>query len=142
LQLNALAELATHVSAAGSYARNFLIHHGAMVYHEPYIFPDENLKSGKVIRRKQLTNESNFQFKLYPNPASNYVIVEYELEQALGSPLITITDELGQLIRSISPSGVSGFQVISLSDIAPGVYLVRFSSGNKILKESKLVVIL
>ncbi len=140
LQLIALTELATHVSTAGSSARNLLINQGAMVYNEPYIFPDDNLKSGKVIRRKQAIEKSDVVLKVFPNPAVDYIIAEYQLDKHINKPLLNIIDVLGRNLQSVTLSCNKGYEVIPLNNIPPGIYTITLCTNGTKIKEAKIII--
>ncbi len=141
LQVIALMELASHISAAGSYARNLLISQNILVYSEPYIFPDENLKSGKVIKRKQVTNRNDADFKVYPNPAKDYVIIVYTGEKSNKFSSMEIMDAMGRIILKRKFEEASGFQIIPLSGLAPGAYTIRIFKDSGTNSESKLIIL-
>lgn len=140
LQLIALTELATHVSTAGSSARNLLINQGAMVYNEPYIFPDDNLKSGKVIRRKQAIEKSDVVLKVFPNPATDYIIAEYQLDEQINKPLLNVIDVLGRNRQSVTLSCNKGYEVIPLINMPPGIYTITLCTNGTIIKEAKVII--
>lgn len=140
LQVIALMELASHISAAGSYARNLLISQSAMVYNEPYIFPDENLKSGKVIRKKQIIGKSDVVLKVYPNPAVDYIIAEYQLDECINKPLLNIIDVLGRNLQSFTLSCNKGYEVIPLINLPPGIYTITLCTNGTKIKEVKVII--
>lgn len=141
LQVITLMELSTHISAAGSYARNLLISQNILVYSEPYIFPNENLKSGKIIRRKHVTNGNIADFKVYPNPAKDYVIIEYTGESSNKISSIEIMDAMGRIILKRKFEEAPFFQKIPLTGLAPGSYTIRFISFSGMNSESKLIIL-
>jgi len=77
---------------------------------------------------KELAN--SIDFKVYPNPATNYLTIETP-QQAV----IEITNIEGQLIKSIVASGKTNIDVSSLTS---GVYIVQVKS-EKVCKVGKFV---
>jgi hypothetical protein len=64
-----------------SFSRNILIARGTMTYSEPILLPDP-LKSGKEKRQYKTGKFTDKSYlKLFPNPARQYVIVEYNLKE-------------------------------------------------------------
>lgn len=141
LQQIALTELGAHNTHAAAYARNLLINQGMIVYNEPYIFPDDNLKSGKVIRRKQVTNRSNVDFKVYPNPAKDYVIIEYTGERKDKFSSTEIIDAIGQIILKRKFEESSNLLIIPITGLAPGAYTIRIVKDSGTYSESKLIIL-
>jgi hypothetical protein len=140
VQLTALAELAAHHTHAAAYARNLLINQGMIVYNEPYIFPDDNLKSGKVIRRNQGFGKSDIVLKVYPNPATDYIIAEYNFDEHIKKPLLNIIDVLGRNLHSVTLSSNKGFEVIPLINMPPGIYTITLCTNSTIIKKAKVIV--
>ncbi|PIQ29980.1 MAG: hypothetical protein COW63_10495 [Bacteroidetes bacterium CG18_big_fil_WC_8_21_14_2_50_41_14] len=66
---------------AQAYARNVLILTDGVEYHEPYIFPDTNTnKSTREVDSFDIDYLEKEQYlTLYPNPAHDYMTVEFNL---------------------------------------------------------------
>lgn len=141
LQQIALNELATRNTMAGAYARNLLVNQGLIAYNEPYIFPDDNLKSGKIIRHKQVTNRNDADFKVYPNPAKDYVIIEYRGERRNELSSIEIINAMGQIILNRNFEEASCIQIIPLSGLVSGAYTIRINTTIGTNYESKLIIL-
>ncbi len=79
-------------------------------------------------------------FKIYPNPASNYFLVNYVSENTKGFNL-SVIDLAGRVILTKSINAASGSEVIETSNWAAGEYLVQLrNSDSKLLKTEKVVV--
>jgi len=79
-------------------------------------------------------------FKIYPNPASNYFLVNYVSENTKGFNL-SVIDLTGRVILTKSINAASGSEVIETSNWAAGEYLVQLrNSDSKLLKTEKVVV--
>ena len=61
---------------------------------------------------------------VYPNPVSDRLMVTCS-SLAQGAPLVRVFDVRGQAVREIEMTGCNGEQPVDVSDLAPGVYLVR-----------------
>jgi hypothetical protein len=141
IQQTILNELATHNTYSGTYARDLLINKDIIAYNEPYIFPENNLKSGKIIRNKQVTTRINADFKIYPNPAIDYVIIEYTGEKSNRFLSIEIIDAAGQIILKHNFEETSDIQVIPLSGVAPGAYTIHIIRDIWPHSNSKLIIL-
>ncbi|MDQ3047043.1 MAG: M43 family zinc metalloprotease [Bacteroidota bacterium] len=98
---------------------------------------DINLDIGAGVEDVSLNNS----FGMYPNPASDHLTVEFELESAkkLG---IEIRNVLGQLLLSTDPENYTeGKNEIRLSTnmLKDGIYFVNLTDGNAGLKK-RLVI--
>lgn len=89
------------------------------------------------------TNEPlpNLSFRLYPNPATDYLRIDLP-ETALGQPAeLQILDLSGKLIlRTVLARDPSAQKMIPLGDLANGTYLVRLLAGPKNRGAQTLVV--
>lgn len=68
-------------------------------------------------------------FKMYPNPATDYVIVEQKETSAVTLQAVQILDSSGKWIRSVKEN----FNQIDISNLSQGVYLfvIQTNKGNK-----------
>lgn len=79
-------------------------------------------------------------FSVYPNPANNRLFVNF-VNLVDQSVLLTVTDFLGNTVKTIEYSGLnSGDNVLlaDISDLNSGVYIVRIQSSNGV-QSSKLI---
>jgi hypothetical protein len=85
--------------------------------------------------------QQNMALRVFPNPAYQYVNIDYTLQSACNVRL-DIFDGKGQLINSLpseyQPSGKCS-KVIDISTLAKGVYVVQITAGSS-SQTSKLVV--
>ena len=83
----------------------------------------------------QQEEEASLQVKLYPNPATETIIIDYSgMEQAS----LIITDLLGQVLNSGQPI-IFGGNTIDISAYPPGIYFYSLESKNKILTQSQFL---
>jgi hypothetical protein len=83
---------------------------------------------------------TNSLFKIYPNPASNYFLVNFVSENIKGFNL-SVIDLAGRVILTKSINAANGSEVVETSNWAAGEYLVQLrNTDNKILKTEKVVV--
>lgn len=76
-------------------------------------------------------NENKQQFKIYPNPSSNYFILEGDLK---GVEII-IYNNIGQMIHS----EIFSKNIFEIDYLAKGFYYVQLKKGNDILDNLKLI---
>jgi len=106
---------------------------------------DQTFLSQLKVKRNASTSISNVSSEqslfVYPNPASDYVLVEYDSKMA-GNVSISVFDLNGKQVLSLMNGAISSgkfskkFDVKSLSD---GQYLVKFElNGNSTFKQIKV----
>jgi hypothetical protein len=83
------------------FARNVLVNKGIRNYNEPLIFDPEfksaNIK--KVYPKIHTISNTPCYLKVYPNPAKNYLIVEYQLPENCPQSILKVTSVEGKLIK-------------------------------------------
>jgi hypothetical protein len=144
-QKNQLNEIATQGSEpVQTYARNVLLANHLISYQEPIDLPDET-KSAPV---KKLTKPSKIlksgSFKLYPNPAKQYVIVEYNLSDNVNSAenmFLTIWASEGKPIHQQQIIKSHDQVLIDCHNLSSGSYICRIICGKKILGSGKFVIV-
>ena len=92
-----------------------------------------NSKNGKhyfnstcSLKTEKFVNEN---FKIYPNPATNYVSVEQKITDGINLQSLQILDSSGKWIRSVKDN----FNQIDVSNLSKGMYLfvIQTDKGNK-----------
>ncbi|MFA5417253.1 MAG: T9SS type A sorting domain-containing protein [Bacteroidales bacterium] len=127
-------------TAPGALAMNILINKGEVIYNEPVYFPDY-FKAVTADDARLTPPDKERSLKIFPNPAGDYCIIEYNLSQFDGKANIEITDLYGRNIFSFNPENTHTQKTISLAGFSAGIYFVNLSEkGNR--KESvKLIVV-
>ncbi len=121
-----------------------LIAAGEITYSEPVLLPDTTLKMKEmknppVIHVEQHPGAS--MLKLKPNPANDFVIVEWKLPETSGKPWLYISSVKGQLIDKIKLNGVKNEKVLSTVNWKPGTYLLSIVSEGIQYDSRKLNII-
>ena len=106
----------------------------------PFVFAEKGVypltTTGIFSARKSLVD-----INVYPNPATEYISVEFDVEQTSDITVI-IYDITGSAVISKSESNLRGFQNINipLSGIHSGSYIVRILFNNEPVAIKKLIV--
>ena len=109
----------------GTWARNILIATGKITYQEPIILPDTSLKSTKKDKyRGAKQSMTGSGLKVYPNPANDYIIIEYQFDDIPSQGMINIHNASGRIIKSFSISRSRNQEIIPVSDLPTGLYLI------------------
>ena len=77
-------------------------------------------------------------FKLYPNPANNLINLSYEFGNGV-SYEVACFDINGKQVLNTSWINNSTMKQIDISNLTPGVYLLKIVSGNDIIHTEKVV---
>ena len=79
-------------------------------------------------------------FLLYPNPAKDFLFVEWKEPTAGGRVEIVVTDMFGRVVHrknDVEPD-FSDKAKIDLSNVNPGMYMVSISNGSKVVSADKI----
>jgi hypothetical protein len=120
-----------------AWARGILLREsGEFSYEEPIAYPEVVLQR---IARPATPETQPEKLKVYPNPATSYVIAEYNAGSA-GSIVIRVTDNTGKEIMSKQVETVSGTEVFSCTSWQTGTYFVSLVVNNEIIETKKLSI--
>jgi hypothetical protein len=100
----------------GAWARNMLIAAGKISYEEPILYPQEELKT----KRKDKYKESRppmagNQLRMYPNPANEFIIVEFELGKEELPVLLSVSDLTGKILLTVPLSSQEKYTIVPLN---------------------------
>ena len=124
------------------YSRNLLIHLGLISYNEPVYFPMAlNSSVSEIIPFKEINLHKQSFISLFPNPAGNYFILEYHIEQVYDKAILMIHDINGKLIKTILIKGEQDQIVIPIGEINNGVYVVSLYINSEIIDSEKITVL-
>lgn len=78
-------------------------------------------------------------FRIYPNPASDFVIVEIKDPDG-HSHQLEMTDILGRIVhQEVTPSTLTAKCTLSTAGYLPGIYLIRFSDERSLGTQSLMI---
>ena len=79
--------------------------------------------SGKQLKRTQL-------IRIFPNPAIAEINIQAEFSRE--NSKLCITNTRGQVVKQINLRAKNGFETINISDLPPGLYVLRIQNKNTI----------
>lgn len=123
----------------GAYARDILFAAGFINYEEPINIP-EILKSSEAIEDDKHIFGKPEVLNVFPNPANDYIIVDYNTEGHNGIVLLSIIDLNGKPVFAEVQNETRNQKVISTINWKSGVYLVTVSVNGSTIRSSKLTV--
>ena len=132
-------------SFPGIYARNALLALEEVVYNEPYILPGE-LKTSTAEVLPEETPESEEYLKVFPNPAKEYVIIEYATDEgykaSLSQPaILMIYTAEGKAVASKDLQHAQDQVVISTQNWIAGNYICRLNYKDSSSKTIKFTIV-
>jgi hypothetical protein len=81
-----------------------------------------------------LLSEDEAQIKVYPNPANEFVVVDYGfIDWGKGEVRMHITNEAGQQVYEQKLPMYSGFRKIDVSEFTSGVYTAYLKRDNRVI---------
>jgi len=122
-----------------AYARNILIKTDGFVYREPYIFWDTTINKSAEIKTNNPYSIWNTQdyFTLYPNPAGNWITIEYNMDLYTSNAIIEIISLTGNRVTTFRLQKPRGIKIIDLRKYTSGTYIVLIKENGKLLQSAK-----
>lgn len=104
--------------------------------------PGRNISRNNNEENKNLNTYSskNSIIRAYPNPASNFVIFEYNLLKTNGQLILTITTTTGQKLQEIPFNGKSGRYRWETPNVPAGVYIYELTDAGKSVDVGRIVI--
>ncbi len=113
---------------------------GIDTYQEPVYFPEE---VEQELRIAQYIEEeiSEDKLLLYPNPADEYLTVDYAITGFSGASLLAITNVNGQVVYQKELNYPRDELIIITNNLATGQYFCTISNNSKTVKTEKFILI-
>ncbi len=122
-----LEVLAEGNDLVASCSRSILIANGLIEYDEPILLPNDMFKSTKIVRNNKIVNNS--QLIIYPNPASRWITVEYDLQLSGNTNAeLNIIDATGRVVKSMELRGNKDSVIVDLTNLQKGIYFCNLVS--------------
>lgn len=127
----------TSVSAA---ARSLMVAHQLLDYQEPYLVPDLT-KSAEIKKPKaKHSAEQSASLKVYPNPANEFITIEYNAGSDVNQIMIEVIDEKGRLVYNTNLLRRIDQIIIDTRTFNSGNYFIRLVSGNKSVSSANFII--
>ena len=122
------------------YAKNSLLSAGLMGYDEK-LYYDSAVQPQHAIHEKYVTPENNESYlKIYPNPASDYIVIDYNYSGSRSEVAIGFCGINGQVFKSVKIQRFKDQKIIDIHDIPNGLYIISLVNGKKNLVSQKLII--
>ena len=135
--VQALFALAGSDNPAGVAARNLLFSYRLVEFNPTVTFPDSALKSTRLSNNsKSRSNKAINGLHVFPNPANDFIIIDYE-GVMLGKLRLIAQD--GRICYSQNLNAGRNQLMIRLNNFSPGVYIATIVQDKKVIS-SKFTV--
>jgi hypothetical protein len=143
-QQNQLMELAVQgAEPVQTYARNVLLANNLISYQEPIVLPDEKKSAPAYRDPKPASYAGPGTLRLFPNPAQQYVIVEYNFSGEVSgaeSMLLTISSSDGKTVEQRKIVKPQDQLLIDCRLLNSGNYICKIALGKKTLATGKFIL--
>ncbi|WP_144603927.1 T9SS type A sorting domain-containing protein [Algoriphagus algorifonticola] len=113
-----------------------------IMYEEPGSKPGKRTDEQELAKKKyhkQMAAGKNNMIKAYPNPAKDFVVFEYKLQEKSGNTL-HITNTTGQKVKEIKLDNFSNKVEWETQSIPAGVYIYELKNGNMSIDVGRIVI--
>jgi len=126
---------------SSAYARALLTTTDTLQYDEPIILPNPGLKQATRIRTRNISNEKEILFTVFPNPATSYIITQFKEFTKSNNQCIEIIDMHGKSIKTEKIPNGTLFYVIDISALSSGCYLCVLKRDGKQIESLKVCIV-
>jgi len=125
----------------GAWARNILISCDLLDYSEPIVFTNNLKSSRKEKYHWKSSGASLSDFRVFPNPARDFLIIEYLKDKPSDQAMVELFDIKGDRVKSVLLQGRQHEVIIPVGDLISGSYLIRYTINGAVQKSSKVIII-
>jgi hypothetical protein len=133
----------TGTSQISAFARGMLVKGGFINYIETIVSPQFTEPSEFYLPypEKEVQDQKRNYITVFPNPASDYVIVYYEMPADRTYNNISLTNEMGYLLGRYSIDAGESQVVLDLRNVPNGSYFISLFGNGNLLETEKLIKI-
>jgi len=141
-QLATIVDLAIYEDLPGCLSRNILQYLSIAETAPYYLLPADELKAANIkpSPKKDVPSIEQPLFKIYPNPAKNHIIVEYNIIDISSDGLLTIYSQDGklQLIKTLDQN--KHHFIINTKNWSGGLYFFNFITQDHLNQTGKIII--
>ncbi|KAF5045410.1 hypothetical protein DSECCO2_481540 [anaerobic digester metagenome] len=127
-------------TSVASAATGVLLASGFINYDEPYLAPDLTKKTTVKLPKQKGSLNNPEALRVYPNPTSNYITIEFDLGDEASDALIEIIDASGKIVW-VKKSNKSKNQLVAdVQMLSTGNYLARLYSNRHLIASKTFVI--
>ncbi len=141
-EISYLQDLAQGTSRASGYAKNILCYFYDICFEpELALLNTENKMLPTPTKNTKDLANALYDFKIFPNPAKEYVSITWEIFDNLVETTYSITDLSGKTHLQGSINSNKGEQQIDTRMLKEGLYILNIHNNNQIKTSKKLIII-
>jgi hypothetical protein len=85
-------------------------------------------------------SQPSLSLNAYPNPATDFIRIEYELPTNIDNASLRLIDSNGRAVKNFQVDGHSDYLALNIDDLTKGVYFYFIEYNNIRTKSKKIVV--
>lgn len=136
-QLQSLNKL-KQSSETSIFADNLLSEYHLSTYKPPYIFPGTPEMLQPPFTLPVIISGAGF--RIFPVPASDYVVIDYYSESKSHSLTLNINTLQGSNILKVALTPPYGQKIMDVSNLSPGTYIFSMSQDNYVTGNQKVII--
>ncbi len=123
-----------------SSACGLMVSNNLLTYNEPYLEPD--LTKSEEVRKPRVKSENPglAYLKVYPNPAKDFVTIEYNTWNDKTHDVIEVIDESGRKVFSKNLGRQFDQIILDTRNFKSGSYIFRLASGDKYIGSANVII--
>jgi len=124
-----------------AYVRNLLITIDTLTYQEPYFFPDFLKSADAYEDYMDILNANAPEYlKVIPNPAKDFIIIEYK-QEVEGEAQIFFTALDGKVLKSMQVNDKHNQLVLDTGKWQAGMYIATMKKNENIIESVKFTIV-
>lgn len=137
--INLMQNISDNNIFCDEWLRNTLLTNGWINFSETYILPNETKSAiAEIPKQKKSSNEAFL--RVYPNPANDYIVIEYHTGKP-GSSIIAISDIMGRPVKQLALQKQTDQLVYITKNLVSGLYRCSLINDGRIKSTVKFSVI-
>jgi hypothetical protein len=122
-------------------ARNILQSKELLFYKEPLVFGSQE-KSTYVNKKRKYINTASCEFlKIWPNPAQDYLIIDFSVKPIKNHLTLTITNTNGLIYLQLILKKYQDQMVYITKNLPKGTYILTLHSADRPIESKKFIII-
>jgi len=138
IDIATLIEYSFLSNTISSKAMTLLKLNGQLDYNEPLNMPTAGEKSNTNVEKSE--NKMNEFFTVYPNPAKQYITVDYNINGFESNASLIIRNSTGKEVINVSLINARNQEIVDVSSLSSGHYTCTFYVDKEIQETQKLII--
>ena len=123
---------------AAAQARQMLAFNDVLSYREPVSMPPP-VPQARLAYDTEPADE--MLFDVYPNPAKDYITINYDVIETTEPLALAVLDATGRLVQTLQLKGAANQVIIETNGIAAGTYHCNLVAGGTVLQTQKVSIV-